>query len=113
MTGENENQAAANSAERRRHKRWKVFEVIELQAASGSAPCVVDDLSETGILVTAELNLEIGEEIGLEFEEFGPIKATVMHLRQTLIGLKFLPDDPFFPHYQAWLEKVAKESDEV
>ena len=113
MTSENENQAAANDAERRRHVRWKVFEIIELQAESGSAPCVVDDLSDQGLLVTADLILETGEEIGLEFEEFGPIKATVMHLRQTLIGLKLDPDDPCMPQYQAWLKKVAKESEEI
>ena len=76
-----------NEPGRRKHQRWKVFEIAAIHADEGSAPCVIDDVSNSGMLVSCSLVLEPGQKVVLELKEFGDIPATVRHARSTMYGL--------------------------
>lgn len=96
-------------SDRRRHRREKVFEIIALHANGRMAPCVVDDVSTSGALVTCEMQLTPGLAIEFEIEDFGRIPATVVHVRDTLAGIEFNMDEALAARYAAWLAAVETE----
>ncbi len=94
---------------RRQHNRWKVFEIAAIHTDDGSAPCVIDDVSESGVLVSCALALEPGQKVIFELEEFGDIPSTVKHVRDTLYGLSldFTPERQ--KEFVVWLNEIEKE----
>ena len=101
--------AEVTGAERRQHQREKVFEIVALYADGKVAPCVVDDVSLSGALVTCELKLSVGQPVEFEIEEFGKIPANVAHVRGSLAGIKFAMDENMAAAYEDWLAQVEKE----
>ena len=83
-----------NEPGRRKHQRWKVFEIAAIHTDESSATCVIDDVSESGVLVSSSLALEQGQKVVLELKQFGDIPATVKHARDTMYGLslEFTPE---------------------
>ncbi len=94
---------------RRRYARSKVFEVAAIHAADGSAPCVVDDVSAQGVLVSCGLPLRPDQKVIFEAEEFGRVSATVVHVRDTLFGLSLDLKPEQQAEYDAWLAAAEKE----
>ncbi len=93
----------------RQFPRWKVFEVAAIHAGDMSAPCVIDDISEGGVLVTSDLELQIGQIVTLELEELGEFQAEVRHIRRTLAGLSLQLSLEEKAAFKAWLEGTEKE----
>ena len=106
VASEFENQEAANGAEAGATNAGKFSKSSSCRRNPGPHLSVVDDLSETGLLVTAGLNLEIGEEIGLEFEEFGPIQGDGHAFAPNLDRSEFCSGRPIY----AELSGVARKS---
>lgn len=96
-------------SDRRRDRREKVFEIVALHANGRMAPCVVDDVSLSGALLTCEMQLTPGQAVEFEIEAFGRIPATVAHIRSTLAGIQFAMDDDLAKRYGAWFAAVEKE----
>lgn len=101
--------ADLEASERRIDKRWNVFEVALLSGQAGARACVIANLSATGALVSAELELAMGAEVVFEVEDIGPLPATVVHRRGSLIGLKFELDRIDNAEIHAWLAEVEKD----
>jgi hypothetical protein len=99
----------ASGAERRQHQREKVFEIVALYVDGKVAPCVVDDLSLSGALVTCELKLSVGQPVEFEIDEFGKIPGNIAHVRGTMAGIKFAMDESLELAYADWFAQVEKE----
>ncbi len=95
--------------DRRRQQRWKVFEFAAVTGAAGSAACVIDNLSVSGALVSADITLEADERVTFDLDEFGEIPARVVHIRGSLIGLAFEFDQAGETKLRHWLEEIEKE----
>jgi hypothetical protein len=95
--------------ERRRHERWKVFEIALFIGSDASAPCVIDNLSESGALVSADLTVAAGETATLEIEGFGSIPARILRRQNSLIALDFEFAPGEAEPFRDWLAEVEKE----
>ncbi len=95
--------------DRRVDARWKVFEVALLRGPAGASACVIDNLSATGALVSADCELENGADVVFEVEEVGEIPVEVVHRQGTLYGLKFKLDEIGDGAVRDWLAEVEKE----
>ena len=95
--------------DRRRHQRWKVFEIGAIHTDDGSAPCVIDEVSESGVLVSCTLALKPEQKVIFELEEFGDIPSKVTHARDTMYGLilEFTPKRQ--KEFVVWLNQTEKE----
>ena len=96
--------------ERRREKRYEVdlpgFVVWEDERS----PVVLSDLSATGALINAELDLESGEVIDLEIEQFGIIEAMVVHAGAGFCGVRFVDAHRHRDRLLAWLREETGRS---
>lgn len=98
-----------NMSESRKHNRKKVFEVCAVYTEDDAAPCVIDDVSAAGIKVSCDLPLMIGEEIGLELDDFGRVKATVRHVDGKVFGLELKLDPEDQIRYTAIIEDYEQD----
>lgn len=97
--------------ERRQEQRWKVFEFANVRTEAGHVGCVIDDLSLTGALISAEAALAPGEDIFLILDGDFTIPATVVHNQGSLTGVRFNMDRDDTATFAQWLKTLDKESD--
>lgn len=97
--------------DKRQSKRYKVFEFAAIHTDKGSAAGVIDDISAEGVLITAEIELSIGQEVRFELEGFGDIPAVVRHVRDTLAGMSLILEGERKEAFIKWLEDMEKEDE--
>jgi hypothetical protein len=97
--------------DKRQSKRYKVFEFAAIHTDKGSAAGVIDDISAEGVLVTAEIELAIGQEVMFELDGFGDIPAIVRHVRDTLAGMSLILEGERKEAFIKWLENLEKENE--
>ncbi|MDH5748267.1 MAG: PilZ domain-containing protein [Rhodospirillales bacterium] len=95
--------------DKRRAPRWKVFEIASVSSGGRSEACVIDNVSDTGALVSSELVLAPGDNVIFDLEGFGKIPATVAYIRDTYQGLAFNMDEEMAARFAAWVAEVEKE----
>ncbi|MGB0749116.1 MAG: PilZ domain-containing protein [Magnetospiraceae bacterium] len=97
--------------QKRKHKRWYVFEVGALYSDGGSAPCVIGNISAQGAKVSCELPLQSGENVVFELDGFGKIPAEVRHVDGTEAGLLLDIHGERQEAFVAFMDAMEKEYD--
>jgi hypothetical protein len=97
--------------ERRKQPRWKVFELAQIHTGSGEISCVIDDLSLTGALISAEVSPSPGEDVSFVIEETFTIAATAVHNQGSLTGLRFNMDPEQTAAFARWLNEIDKDGE--
>ncbi len=93
----------------RRQVNWKVFEIGLISGAGAKAACVVDTLSPSFALVSADYAPVLGESLKLEIVGFGTIPATVVGKSDSLLELTFQFELDQSAQFEDWLVSVKKE----
>jgi hypothetical protein len=95
--------------ERRRSERWNVFEIAPFIGERAPTPCVVDNLSEGGALVSTDLAVLIGETTRMGVEGFGSIPAKILRFQGNRIALEFLFETGQAERFRDWLAGAEKK----
>lgn len=75
--------------ERRRARRWDLWEKADLLVRGGRCAVIVEDLSPFGARLGTDASVASGEAVILSLNGADPIPATVRHVTDGYCGIEF------------------------